>query len=177
MEPVVPPVATQPPWGDPRQEEARPIVSSSGSNGRQRLFAAGGLVGFASLAVVFQFSDPHEGGFGLCPSLALTGLYCPGCGALRASYDLLHGQVGEAVGHNVLASILLPAIIAFLAWTVAAPWLRGSRRADPVKHSHGALIGRAQAIFARVNVPLILLAIIAVFTVMRNTPFGSALAP
>ena len=41
-----------------------------------------------------HFRDPHaSGSWGFCPWLALTGLYCPGCGGLRAVNDLTNGDL------------------------------------------------------------------------------------
>ena len=66
----------------------------------------------AGLAVVF-FRDPgRAGSYPSCPSLALTGLYCPGCGTLRALHLLLHGDFAGAVGMNVLMVVSIP----FLAY-------------------------------------------------------------
>ena len=31
-----------------------------------------------------------------CPLHAYTGYYCPGCGGTRATFALLHGQIGRA---------------------------------------------------------------------------------
>lgn len=57
--------------------------------------------------------DPHEGGhYPTCPSLLITGWYCPGCGSLRAIHDLAHGDVVGAVDMNPLA----PVAIAWLVW-------------------------------------------------------------
>jgi hypothetical protein len=38
----------------------------------------------------------------------LTGLYCPGCGTLRALHQLLHGQILLALALNPLAMLALP---------------------------------------------------------------------
>ncbi len=47
-----------------------------------------------------------------CPTLALTGLYCPGCGSLRAVHHLLHGRVALAWHHNPALLLLgLPALL------------------------------------------------------------------
>ena len=60
------------------------------------------------VAYLYQV-DPHKaGGYPSCPFFALTGLYCPGCGSLRAMFCLLHGHFTAASTRNVLALILLP---------------------------------------------------------------------
>lgn len=43
-----------------------------------------------------------------CPVRFLTGYYCPGCGAGRACYALLHGQLYQAFRYNPLLVIILP---------------------------------------------------------------------
>jgi hypothetical protein len=85
---------------------------------------AGATLGAALLA-----RDPHaSGSWGYCPFLLLTGQPCPGCGGLRATNDLLHGRVGDAVGSNLYAVVTAAvAALAFVAWTVAAS--RGSTSA------------------------------------------------
>lgn len=114
----------------------------------------------AVAAVLLVVRDPHVGGsFGLCPSLALTGLYCPGCGSLRGMHDLFTGQVAESMGHNLL---LLPGL-AYVVW-----WWVGELAA-----AHGRSIPgppRSSAIAIGV------LVLVVAFTVLRNLP-GSPLAP
>lgn len=72
--------------------------------------AAGVAAGTAYLWV----ADPTTGSraFLPCPLKALTGLDCPGCGATRASWALVHGQPVRAVGYNALWCVLA----ALLAW-------------------------------------------------------------
>lgn len=104
--------------------------------------------------------DPHVGGsFGICPSLLLTGLYCPGCGSLRGTRDLLEGDVVAAFSHNIL---LVPAILWLTWWWVA----QAARALDrPIRPP----ISSARFCYT-------LVAVIVVFAVVRNLP-GSPLAP
>lgn len=105
--------------------------------------------------------DPNEAGhYPTCPVLALTGAYCPGCGSLRAVHALAHGEVGTALGLNVLVVLsLVPLAVVWARW-VRRSWLGVPRTsvAPP------ALLWG-------------LVALVAVFTVVRNLPGGAALAP
>jgi hypothetical protein len=120
----------------------------------------GGGVMLASVAL--HFHDPHQSGsWGYCPWYLLTGTYCPGCGGLRAVNDLTHGDVLAAASSNLALVVVLPfAVAGLLAW-VAARW-----RGVPLR------------VGARVAAPVgwSALALLAVFTVLRNLP-GSWLAP
>jgi len=46
-----------------------------------------------------------------CPMKALTGLDCPGCGGLRATNAMLHGDFAGAVDHNILALVIVPIMV------------------------------------------------------------------
>ena len=108
--------------------------------------------------------DPDEGGhYPACPFLALTGLYCPVCGSLRAVHALAHGDVTAAVGLNVLAVAGLAALVAL--WVV---WV--------VRAVGGARYVSRPATLPRWVGPVLLVAAVA-FGVLRNLPAGSALAP
>ena len=67
-------------------------------------------------AVLWQF-DPHVAGNPLppCPSLWLTGLFCPGCGTTRALHALLHGDLPGALAMNPLMVLSLPPVAVLLA--------------------------------------------------------------
>ena len=53
--------------------------------------------------------DPAEiSFFPPCPFHLVTGLYCPGCGSLRAVYQLLHGHFITALDLNPLMVLFLP---------------------------------------------------------------------
>ncbi len=60
-------------------------------------------------AVYLYFHNPYE--YPLpCIFYVLTGFYCPGCGAGRASYSILHGRFADAFCYNPLMTVLLPFI-------------------------------------------------------------------
>lgn len=76
-----------------------------------------GAVGLLACAVV-ALRDPNvEGSYGICPFLALTGYDCPGCGLLRGTHAALHGDLIDALDHNVLWPLVIPLIgLAYLRW-------------------------------------------------------------
>lgn len=81
-----------------------------------------GVAGALATAYVASV-DPHEGGhYPTCPSLYLTGFYCPGCGSLRAIHDLAHLDLVGAWGMNPLVLFAVP----WLAWRWLK-WLLASR--------------------------------------------------
>jgi hypothetical protein len=45
-----------------------------------------------------------------CPFLAVTGCYCPGCGAARGIHSLLRGDLVPALSFNPLLMISLPVL-------------------------------------------------------------------
>jgi hypothetical protein len=122
------------------------------------------LVGAAGLgaAVLLHFHDPHESGsYGFCPFLELTGKPCPGCGGLRAVNNLTRGDVVGAVSSNVLA-VALVAVLA-VTWVL---WL--------ARRLRGTVDGMLSV---NLRVGLVLIGVVAVFGIFRNTPWGSWLAP
>lgn len=113
--------------------------------------------------VAVAVRDPHEAGsWGVCPVLALTGLHCPGCGGLRAVNDLVHLRVTDALSSNVMG--VLAMAFAAAAWAV---WLRARVRGVPSGLDRWVTATSAS----------VLLVAIGVFAVVRNTPWGGALAP
>jgi hypothetical protein len=105
--------------------------------------------------------DPNQSGhYPTCPFLFLTGRYCPGCGSLRAVHALAHGDLGGAVGLNVLT------VLGGVVLTVI--WLRWATR---------SWRGEQRTTVAPPWVHYALLVVLVVFGVVRNLPFGAALAP
>ncbi|MCL2542084.1 MAG: DUF2752 domain-containing protein [Nocardioidaceae bacterium] len=119
--------------------------------------------GLAVATVALHLRDPHQHGtWGECPTYALFGIYCPGCGGLRAVNDLSNLQIGAAASSNLLFVLSLPFIAySFLRW------------------AHGRWTGvpwRPSAFQLKVGTNVLIVLLIG-FTVLRNTPAGSWLAP
>jgi hypothetical protein len=126
--------------------------------GRGRLATV--LVLGLSVAVVAAV-DPHTAGrYPTCPFHAVTGLWCPGCGGLRAVHDLAHGHLVTALHENALVVLLAPALVVW--WLIAR-----MRRTD----------GRPVTLVLSPRGTLVIAALLAVFAIVRNVALGAALAP
>jgi hypothetical protein len=114
---------------------------------------------FGYVAVV----DPGEPGhYPVCPLLRYTGLYCPGCGGLRAAHAVAHGDLVAALGANALAVVFFAVFACgWTVWLIAAVRGRPPRLPMPAGSRPWWLLG----------------AVLAAFTVVRNLPFGAVLAP
>lgn len=86
---------------------------------RARLHAGigGAALGAAALAYI-GLNDPHRTGalFPPCPFRLLTGWYCPGCGGLRMTHDILHADLSAAVTDNVFLLAGLPLLALWWLW-------------------------------------------------------------
>jgi hypothetical protein len=82
---------------------------------------AAAVAALAGGAVLYACDPRTTWFYPFCPLHRLTGLNCPGCGALRAAHSLLHGQVGAAFRLNPLL-LLSPLFLAALALRPA--WCR-----------------------------------------------------
>lgn len=116
------------------------------------VFLTGGLV------AVSIWKPGVAGFFPPCPVHALTGLYCPGCGATRMLYYLVHGEPWTAFRYNPLAFFCLPYVVAGLLTSALALKLPVPVYVTGWLRRHGYPLG------------LCLLALVAVFTVARNIP-------
>jgi hypothetical protein len=89
--------------------------------------------------------DPNEPGhYPLCPTKALTGLDCPGCGGLRATHALVTGDLVGALDHNAfVVLVLIPlAVVAWIAWLVRCwrgPAVDVAATTAPVPASYAAV--------------------------------------
>lgn len=101
----------------------------AGGARRARLAAplgAAALAGVCCAAVWWGDPTTPGGLLPVCPSNALFGIDCPGCGGLRMVYSLLHGDLAAAVHYNAVALAALPVVGWFWAAWFAARW-RGAR--------------------------------------------------
>ena len=141
-----------------------PSGGSSRARGVASLIAplAVGALGAGALAAVVA-RDPHvDGSWGTCMILSVTGYYCPGCGGMRAVHDLVHGRFVDALSSNALVVVLVVlAVGGWLAWAKAR-WAGRPLRISGLRDG------------------LVLLTVFGgffAFSILRNTPALSALAP
>ena len=112
-------------------------------------------------AILFFFDPTKHGFYPICLFHSLTGWNCPGCGATRAAYQLLHGHLLRALHDNALFVLTLAALAAQGA--VAGPeknpkpagGVRGAAKSVVGTAGHRAGIHRV-AEFAGVRVALTL---------------------
>jgi hypothetical protein len=111
-------------------------------------------------AVVFFFNPATHNFYPVCLFHKLTGLNCPGCGATRSLYALLHGNFAAAFRDNALFVLTLPALAARGLWSAAKKVSRkGAGNFFPTK-----------SLWA-------FLAVAIVFGVLRNLPAFRFLSP
>jgi hypothetical protein len=91
-----------------------------------------------------------------CPVNLTTGLYCPGCGSLRAIHALLNGDLLSALSYNLLTVAVLPVLLVV-----------------GIQSLLRALQGRSSTIQVRPLVAWSVFGIVIVFTILRNLPFDS----
>ncbi|MFD9631744.1 DUF2752 domain-containing protein [Streptomyces violascens] len=128
---------------------------------KRLLVPLGTLGAVASAFAYVGLVDPNQPGhYPVCPLFRFTGLYCPGCGGLRSAHDFITGHFAAAVHSNALA------VAGYLFFAVGwALWAVRSARGLPLRFAPSDrqwwLIG----------------SVVVIFSVVRNLPFGSVLAP
>ena len=125
----------------------------------ERIFIVGVSAALVAIAVgmLRVFNPATAWFFPPCPFRAVTGYLCPGCGTLRALHQLLNGHVAAAFKLNPLMMVLLPCV--------------GYAGASDVLE---AVFGRGlPRVFIRPVYIWMLLAIIILFWIVRNTPLAA----
>lgn len=61
--------------------------------------------------ILFHFSPLGNKWYPPCPFKLLTGLYCPGCGATRASYNMIHGKFIASLRYHPMVLPMTPIMI------------------------------------------------------------------
>ena len=114
------------------------------------------IAGIAASAYVWAVDPNQPGHYPLCPTRLLFGIDCPGCGGLRGTHALLHGDVAGAMDHNAALAVMLPG--ALILWGL---WARRARIGRTAPVSRTAMRWRTAAGIAAV------IALLA-FGVVRN---------
>lgn len=100
-------------------------------------------------------TTPH-GPLPVCPTKALLGIDCPGCGSLRMVYSLMHGNLLAAARFNALGL----AAVVLLLWTYFA-W------------TYGRLVGRRiRGWQHRRWAAVVTLSLVLAWFVVRNIPLA-----
>jgi hypothetical protein len=82
------------------------------------------LLAAAAGLVLFCFDPRQYHFYPVCFFHRTTGLLCPGCGALRAAHQLLHGHLAAAFRLNPMLVVSLP----LLAWVGARYGLQRAQK-------------------------------------------------
>src|ERR1700733_1273703 len=92
----------------------------------------------------------------VCPTKALLGIDCPGCGSMRMLYSVMHGDLLAAVKFNALAVVALVLLVfAFATWT------------------YGRAVGRRMWSWQHYRwSALVTMVLVLVWFVVRNLPFA-----
>lgn len=115
----------------------------------------------AAFAFVGAVDSNEPGHYPTCPLLKYAGVYCPACGGLRSAHAVAHGDLPAALGANALAVVAYAAFaLLWVLWVVRAIRAVPTAGPRPTAAQWWALAG-----------------LLLVFTVVRNLPWGAALAP
>ncbi|SFW74319.1 DUF2752 domain-containing protein [Amycolatopsis australiensis] len=116
------------------------------------------VAGLGVCCAVVWIGDPTTpGGFlPVCPTKALFGIDCPGCGGMRMAYSLMHGDIPAALHYNAVSFV----VVLLFGWSTAA-WTLGRLR------------GRAMNSWLHWRwTPLVFAVVFVVWFVIRNLPFA-----
>ena len=132
---------------------APPVIGAAARKRRLWLWLVPVVLLLVVFAVLFRFNPSQNSFYPLCMFHRVTRLQCPGCGGLRATHHLLHGDVVMALRFNPLAVLALPVI----AWFAVRRWRLGSAAA---KISQRTVAVWAWGLFA----------VVVLFWIVRNLP-------
>ncbi|MFI1458871.1 DUF2752 domain-containing protein [Streptomyces roseus] len=170
---AVPPVAPVPPEPAPAPAPAPVAVAVAvaapaaapvpGQSRLRRLARPGLTLAAAGLAFAYVGTvDPNEPGhYPVCPLFRVTGILCPGCGGLRSAHAFAHGDLTTALGANALAVAGYFAFAGFMILWLVRAYRGGPTPRFALRRPYWWALGTLALVFA----------------VVRNLPFGAALAP
>jgi hypothetical protein len=134
-------------WPKPvRPPAARPRCSPA-------VLAVCTLLAVLAAVVLFCFDPRQYHFYPVCFFHKTTGLLCPGCGALRALHQLLHGHLATALRFNPVLIVSLP----FLCWFGARLALQKGQHQPP-------------SLGLRPGWLWLMLAAVLVVSILRNLP-------
>ncbi|MCX6927416.1 MAG: DUF2752 domain-containing protein [Verrucomicrobia bacterium] len=93
-------------------KQSGPVLEAA-SGSVWTVLTVGALVAAVAGIVLFCFDPRQYHFYPVCFFHQTTGLLCPGCGALRASHQLLHGHLAAAFRFNPVLVVSLPLLLWF----------------------------------------------------------------
>lgn len=135
------------------------MLYSPPTTGHVHRLVAPAAVAASAVAIcsVVWVADPTTPGgvLPVCPTKALLGIDCPGCGSLRMVYSLMHADFPGALRYNALGLVA----VVLLLWAYGA-WALGRLRRRKVKSWQHYRWAAAAS-----------LVLVTVWFVVRNLPF------
>lgn len=121
----------------------------------RRLVGPGACAAVVGAATAYVWAvDPNEPGhYPVCPTYALAGIYCPGCGMLRATHDLTHLDISGAVARNPFAPLILAALVVLFVVWARSRWRGRPMSWDPPRWMPWAIAGLFVAVTVARNIP------------------------
>ncbi len=117
------------------------------------------VVVIIALVCLYKTFSPSEVGiFPRCPTKLVFGIECPGCGSQRAIHHLLNFEIAEAIQMNILVVLSIPYLI---IWSCFAIYFRSTDNPTDRVLKWRKRLFSTTALY-------ILLAIIVIFTIVRN---------
>ena len=140
----------------------RRLASPGSVRWREALPAAAATAAVLAAGSTLFAVDPNSPGhYPTCPVLATTGLYCPGCGALRAVHDMLHGDVAGALARNPMTVVVVPyLVLSAIFWVLRVTGRPAPRSTSLPPWTIWLLLG-----------------VVVTFGVLRNVPGWTLLSP
>ncbi len=135
-----------------------PATTGPAVTGRWTRFAGpvATLAGAAGVCALVALTDPTTPG-GMsppCPTKALFGIVCPGCGSARMLYSVLHGDLRAAAAYNAVGLVALVLVVwTYVAWSTRTITGRRIRRWETWRWS-----------------PVAVGVVVAVWAIIRNLP-------
>jgi len=141
---------------------AASLVVSVSAVRSERVRAVGILAATLCALGLIYVRNPSIGGYPPCVFHAVTGLYCPGCGSLRALHQLLHGHLLAALDFNPLMVLMLP-VLGYAGLSQLSLAVRGRALPEPVSCARQIwwLFGIIMAYWVLRNIPAYPLSLLA----------------
>jgi hypothetical protein len=119
-------------------------------------YILGIVIGLALVIIYYKFNPEMYNFFPECPFHKHLHLDCPGCGSQRAIHALLHLDIQQAAGYNLLLVLSLPLLITQLFFKI---------------YSYSTNKNLVMRFWYNPNTPKVIFVIVMIFWIARNLPY------